>query len=96
MIYTVTLNPALDYVMQVKNLRFDDINRSYSEELHYGGKGINVSVVLTRLGVKNKALGFTAGFTGAYLEELLRKKLYPHRFLRLHRKGRRARGDSAL
>ncbi len=84
MIYTVTLNPALDYVMQVKNLRFDDINRSYSEELHYGGKGINVSVVLTRLGVKNKALGFTAGFTGAYLEELLRKEGVDCAFLRLN------------
>lgn len=71
MIYTVTLNPALDYVMQVKKLRFDDINRSYFEDLHYGGKGINVSVVLKRLGVENKALGFIAGFTGEQLSKML-------------------------
>ena len=71
MIYTVTLNPALDYVMQVKKLGFEDINRSYYEDLHYGGKGINVSVVLTRLGVPTKALGFIAGFTGEQLKKML-------------------------
>lgn len=71
MIYTLTLNPALDYVMQVKNLRFDDINRSYFEDIHFGGKGINVSVILKRLGVSNKAMGFIAGFTGEQLEKLL-------------------------
>lgn len=72
MIYTVTFNPALDYVMKVEKLRFDDINRTYGEELNYGGKGINVSVILSRLGVDNTALGFKAGFTGDKLEELLR------------------------
>lgn len=72
MIYTVTFNPALDYVMKVEKLRFDDINRTYGEELNYGGKGINVSVILSMLGVKNTALGFKAGFTGEKLEELLR------------------------
>ena len=56
MIYTVTLNPALDYVMKTGALRFDDINRSKEERLYYGGKGINVSVILTRLGAENKAL----------------------------------------
>lgn len=73
MIYTVTLNPALDYVMKVGNIRFDDINRSESEEIYYGGKGINVSVILTRLGVENKALGFVGGFTGEKLYEMLKK-----------------------
>ncbi len=73
MIYTVTFNPALDYVMKVDELRFDDINRTYDEELNYGGKGINVSAVLSRLGVENIALGFKAGFTGEKLEELLRE-----------------------
>ena len=58
MVYTITLNPALDYVMKVGKLRYDDINRSKSEEIYYGGKGINVSVILTRLGVHNKALGY--------------------------------------
>lgn len=72
MIYTVTLNPALDYVMKVGNIRYDDINRSESEEIYYGGKGINVSVILTRLGVENKALGFVGGFTGEKLYEMLK------------------------
>jgi 1-phosphofructokinase len=72
MVYTITLNPALDYVMQVDNLRYDDINRTYAEQIYYGGKGINVSVVLTRLGIANKALGFVAGFTGEHLVQMLK------------------------
>ena len=71
MVYTITLNPALDYVMKVGTLRYDDINRSKEETLYYGGKGINVSVVLTRLGIPNRALGFVAGFTGNELERML-------------------------
>lgn len=71
MIYTITLNPALDYVMRVENLRSDDINRSSFENLYYGGKGINVSVVLSRLGIESKALGFVGGFTGEYLKKIL-------------------------
>ena len=63
MIYTVTFNPALDYVMYVDDLQSSDINRTQSEQLFYGGKGINVSVILSRLGVENKALGFLAGFS---------------------------------
>ncbi|MFR6064938.1 MAG: 1-phosphofructokinase [Eubacterium sp.] len=73
MIYTVTFNPALDYVMKVEKLRYDDINRTYGEELNYGGKGINVSAVLSTLGVENVALGFKAGFTGEKLDEMLRQ-----------------------
>lgn len=72
MIYTVTFNPALDYVMKVEKLRFDDINRTNGEALHYGGKGINVSAILSRLGIENYALGFQAGFTGDKLEEMLK------------------------
>lgn len=83
MVYTVTLNPALDYVIRVKKLRFDDINRSYFEDLHYGGKGINVSVVLKRLGVENRAMGFVAGFTGQRLEEMLRAEGIDCSFLHL-------------
>ncbi len=71
MVYTVTLNPALDYVMKVGKLRYDDINRTTAEEIYYGGKGINVSVILTRLGIPNTALGFLGGFTGKKLEEML-------------------------
>lgn len=71
MIYTVTFNPALDYLMYVSELQSEDINRTEKEQLFYGGKGINVSVILTRLGVKNKALGFLAGFSGRQLENML-------------------------
>ena len=72
MIYTVTFNPALDYVMNVPNLNSKDVNRTESEQLYYGGKGINVSVILSRLGVKNKALGFLAGFSGKQLDSMLK------------------------
>ena len=71
MIYTVTFNPALDYLMYVSELQSSDINRTEKEQLFYGGKGINVSVILTRLGVENKALGFLAGFSGHQLEDML-------------------------
>ena len=73
MIYTVTLNPALDYIINVEKLRFDDINRSVGEKIFYGGKGINVSVILNRLGVDNVALGFLGGFSGEKLKSLLQK-----------------------
>ncbi len=72
MVYTVTLNPALDYVMKTPALSSGVINRSEGERLYYGGKGINVSAVLTRLGTENTALGFAAGFTGRELEAMLR------------------------
>lgn len=72
MVYTVTLNPALDYVMKLKALRTDDINRTDGEEIYYGGKGINVSVILTQLEISNTALGFLGGFTGKKLEEMLK------------------------
>lgn len=71
MIYTVTFNPALDYVMNVADLQTKDINRTESEQIYYGGKGINVSVILSRLGIENKALGFAAGFSGKQLEDML-------------------------
>ncbi|WP_031556749.1 1-phosphofructokinase [Lachnospira multipara] len=65
MVYTITFNPALDYVMRMDSpLDIGETNRSQSEELYYGGKGINVSVVLNELGVSNVSLGFIAGFTG--------------------------------
>lgn len=71
MVYTVTLNPALDYVMKLAQLRYDDINRTDGEEIYYGGKGINVSVILSRLSISNTALGFAGGFTGIKLEQML-------------------------
>lgn len=71
MIYTVTLNPALDYIMRLSDLNEGQVNRSTAEEVFVGGKGINVSVVLKELSVDSTALGFIAGFTG----DILVKKL---------------------
>lgn len=64
MIYTVTLNPALDYVIQVEHFKSGQINRNTSETIVYGGKGINVSCILNELDIKSTALGYIAGFTG--------------------------------
>ncbi len=70
MIYTVTFNPAIDYVVHLNGpLKKEGINRNASEEYQFGGKGINVSNVLRTLGVESKALGFVAGFTGEGLEK---------------------------
>ena len=74
MIYTVTFNPAIDYVAEVDGtLTLGDINRTCSEAVQFGGKGINVSNVLNRLDVDTVALGFVAGFTGKGLEQGLQK-----------------------
>lgn len=64
MIYTVTFNPAIDYVAVVNNLKMNDINRTTIERISAGGKGINVSIILKNLGMDSIALGFIAGFTG--------------------------------
>lgn len=70
MIYTVTFNPAIDYVVHLSgSLKLNDINRNESEEYQFGGKGINVSNVLKTLGLDTVALGFVAGFTGDGLEK---------------------------
>ena len=65
MIYTVTLNPSLDYILRAKSFALGKVNRSQSETVLPGGKGVNVSRVLAQLGVPSVALGFAAGFTGA-------------------------------
>ena len=73
MIYTVTFNPALDYVVRMDgDLLPGMTNRSSSEEYYFGGKGINVSMVLAELGMKSTALGFVAGFTGRAIDEGVR------------------------
>ena len=69
MIYTVTFNPALDYVIRMESLNLGTVNRSSAEAVYYGGKGINVSTVLKNIGVDSVALGFVAGFTGKEIEE---------------------------
>lgn len=64
MIYTVTFNPALDYALRLDELKSGNVNRTFSEKMLWGGKGINVSTVLKMLGAESTALGFIAGFTG--------------------------------
>ena len=69
MIYTVTFNPAIDYVVRLdRELQVGDVNRARGEDCVLGGKGINVSGVLAQLGCESVALGFVAGETGAWLE----------------------------
>ena len=69
MVYTVTFNPAIDYVVHTGEMKLGETNRSEREEMYFGGKGINVSIVLRELGIDSKALGFTAGFTGEAIEK---------------------------
>ena len=68
MIYTVTFNPSLDYIVSVDDFQLGRTNRTTKEQMLAGGKGINVSTVLSNLGIDNVALGFVAGFTGRELE----------------------------
>ena len=68
MIYTVTFNPAIDYVIKVDNLTLGQVNRTTREYIFCGGKGINVSHLLANLGVDSVGLGFIAGFTGDVIE----------------------------
>ena len=69
MVYTVTFNPAIDYVVHTGEMKLGATNRSEREEMYFGGKGINVSIVLRELGIDSKAFGFTAGFTGEAIEK---------------------------
>src|SRR3954462_6426664 len=72
MIYTLTLNPSLDYIVELEQVTLGGLNRTKKETKLPGGKGINVSQVLKRLDLNNKALGFIGGFTGDYLENYLK------------------------
>lgn len=83
MIYTLTFNPAIDYVMRIGKLNFGETNRSSSEEIQFGGKGINVSTILANLGLENVALGFVAGFTGEALDRAVTKRGVRTDFIRL-------------
>lgn len=73
MIYTVTFNPSLDYIVSMEEFRMGMTNRTTAEQIFPGGKGINVSIVLRNLGIENTALGFTAGFTGEQIEKEVQK-----------------------
>lgn len=74
MIYTVTFNPAIDYVVRMDQFILDTVNRTTAEEIYYGGKGINVSTVLKELGQDSVALGFIAGFTGNEIAQGLKNQ----------------------
>ena len=83
MIYTLTLNPAVDYVMHPLTLDMGFTNRSSQEEFHCGGNGINIAGVLNELGVANIAMGIVGGFTGAYILDHLQEKGITCNFVKL-------------
>lgn len=83
MVYTVTFNPAIDYVVHTGEMKLGATNRSEKEEMYFGGKGINVSIVLRELGIDSRALGFTAGFTGEAIEKGLAEMGIDTDFVRL-------------
>jgi len=83
LVYTVTFNPAIDYVVHTAEMRLGEVNRSSSEEMYFGGKGINVSIVLNELGTPSIALGFTAGFTGEAIENGIKAMGIKSDFVRL-------------
>ena len=74
MIYTITFNPALDYIVEVEKFEIGKINRTSTEKILPGGKGLNVSIVLKNLGIESTALGFIAGFTGEELKKQIENK----------------------
>ncbi len=83
MIYTLTVNPSLDYLMEVEDFAGGKVNRAKKTWMGAGGKGVNVSIVLKNLGVKSRALGFKAGFTGDEIERLIREQGIPVDFIPL-------------
>lgn len=84
MIYTVTFNPSLDYIVSVKDFRPGMTNRTSSELMLAGGKGINVSIVLGNLGIKSTALGFIAGFTGDEIVKRLHNSGINSEFIKIN------------
>ncbi len=83
MIFTVTLNPSIDYVVRLDKLTNGITNRTTSEEYYFGGKGINVSCVLAELGLDSTAYGFVAGFTGEAIEKGIRNDRIITDFIKL-------------
>ncbi|NKF07818.1 1-phosphofructokinase [Clostridium gasigenes] len=84
MIYTITFNPALDYIVRVDDFKLGSVNRTSYEEIYAGGKGINVSIVLNNLGVESKVLGYIAGFTGDEIERKVKEFGCDSDFIKLH------------
>ncbi len=83
MIYTLTLNPAIDYVLQVENLTVGKIHKTDAAEIHFGGKGINVSKILGELHIPSVALGFVAGFVGEAIENGVKSEWVTPKFTKL-------------
>ncbi|WP_209123911.1 1-phosphofructokinase [Alkalihalobacillus sp. BA299] len=84
MIYTVTLNPSIDFIVNVENFKLGELNRSDTEIKQPGGKGINVSRVLTRLGKRSTATGFIGGFTGDFIEQRMKQEDIATRFVHVN------------
>lgn len=84
MYYTVTLNPALDYIMKIVDFKSSALNRSSEEHIVVGGKGINVSIMLRRLGEETTALGFVGGFTGEEVCQRLESEGVRHKFCNIN------------
>lgn len=82
MVYTVTFNPSLDYIISLQGFQMGMTNRTREEQMLPGGKGINVSTVLQNLGIENTALGFTAGFTGQEIERMVNEIGFQCDFIR--------------
>lgn len=83
MIYTVTLNPSIDYIVRLDSVVLGSVNRVDSDDKFSGGKGINVSRILQRLGVPNTATGFLGGFTGKFVEDGLKAENIPTKFVQV-------------
>ena len=81
MIYTVTFNPSLDYIVSINDFKLGKTNRTTNELMLPGGKGLNVSTVLHNLGIENTALGFTAGFVGEEIQRLAKETGYHYDFI---------------
>lgn len=88
MIYTITFNPSLDYYVQVNNIKSGVVNRTSSERLAVGGKGINVSLAIKELGEDTLALGFVAGFTGKFIREKVASLGLNHDFIEVEGQSR--------
>ena len=90
MVYTITCNPSLDYGVTVENFQMGHTNRTVTEQMNVGGKGINGSIVLKHLGIPTKILGFTAGFTGREIEKRIKEQEIEAEWIRL------PQGDSRI
>ncbi|WP_462405528.1 1-phosphofructokinase [Gracilibacillus sp. Marseille-QA3620] len=88
MIYTVTLNPSVDFIVEVENFQLDGLNRMSKEAKYPGGKGINVSRILKRIGVDNTALGFSGGFPGGFILDALKKEDIKENFIQVEEDSR--------